>query len=100
MCRRNFLTKQLHALWHIPNCFPILALLPSVGIILKMAHSARTGASQGQKSIAKSVSQAPSKTLIIPAKELVQITAKVLLGFLFIFQLCLLHCGFHLVQIN
>lgn len=46
------------------------------GIILKMAHSARTGASQGQKSIAKSVSQAPSKTLIIPAKELVQITAK------------------------
>lgn len=46
------------------------------GIILKMAHSARTGASQGQKSIAKSVSQAPSKTLIIPSKELVQITAK------------------------
>jgi len=46
------------------------------GIILKMAHSIRTGSSQGQKSIAKSVSQAPSKTLIITAKELVQIMAK------------------------
>ncbi|KAL6996288.1 Polyadenylate-binding protein-interacting protein 3 [Sarracenia purpurea var. burkii] len=46
------------------------------GIVLKMAHLIRTGSSRGQKSIMDSVGKAPSKTLIIPAKELVQVTAK------------------------
>ncbi|KAL6972676.1 Polyadenylate-binding protein-interacting protein 3 [Sarracenia purpurea var. burkii] len=46
------------------------------GIILKMARSIRSGPSRGNKTILDSVSRAPSKTLIIPAKELVQLTAK------------------------
>ncbi|PON96212.1 Ataxin [Trema orientale] len=46
------------------------------GIILKMARVTKDGSSRGQKSTAESVSKAPSKTLIIPAKELVQVIAK------------------------
>ncbi|KAJ9537471.1 LOW QUALITY PROTEIN: hypothetical protein OSB04_030204, partial [Centaurea solstitialis] len=43
------------------------------GIILKMARVTKAGSSRGQKNISDS---APSKTLIIPAKDLVQIVAK------------------------
>ncbi|KAJ7963228.1 polyadenylate-binding protein-interacting protein 3-like [Quillaja saponaria] len=46
------------------------------GIILKMARLTKDGSLRGQKSSAESVSKAPLKTLIIPAKELVQVTAK------------------------
>lgn len=46
------------------------------GIILKMARMTKDGSSRGQKSVAESVSKAPSKTFIIPAKELVQVIAK------------------------
>ncbi|GFZ11724.1 hypothetical protein Acr_23g0001090 [Actinidia rufa] len=45
-------------------------------IILKMARLLRTGSSWGQKSTLFSVSKAPSGALIIPAEDLVQITAK------------------------
>ncbi|XP_047341893.1 polyadenylate-binding protein-interacting protein 3-like isoform X2 [Impatiens glandulifera] len=48
---------------------------PDFGIILKMARSIRTGP-HGIKSMLDSISKAPSKQLIISAKELVQITAK------------------------
>ncbi|KAL0341852.1 UNVERIFIED_CONTAM: PHD finger protein ALFIN-LIKE 5 [Sesamum calycinum] len=44
------------------------------GIILKMAHSAKDG-SGGQKSISDSHTR-PSRTLIIPAEDLVQVIAK------------------------
>ncbi|XP_023760185.1 polyadenylate-binding protein-interacting protein 4 isoform X2 [Lactuca sativa] len=46
------------------------------GIILKMACVTNTGSSQGQKNISDSVNKAPSKTLIIPAKDFVQVVAK------------------------
>ncbi|KAL4589266.1 hypothetical protein LXL04_002172 [Taraxacum kok-saghyz] len=46
------------------------------GIILKMAKITKSGSSQGQKSIPDSVQKPPSKTLIIPAKDLVQVFAK------------------------
>ncbi|KAL4583661.1 hypothetical protein LXL04_008243 [Taraxacum kok-saghyz] len=46
------------------------------GLILKMACVTNTGSSQGQKNISDSANKAPSKTLIIPAKDLVQIVAK------------------------
>ncbi|KAK9102486.1 hypothetical protein Sjap_019740 [Stephania japonica] len=46
------------------------------GVILKMARLIKDGSSKGQKSLADFVSKAPSKTLIIPAKELVQVIAK------------------------
>ncbi|CAN6707422.1 unnamed protein product [Malus baccata var. baccata] len=46
------------------------------GIILKMARMIKDGSVRGQKSMTESVSKAPSKTLIIPAKELVQVLAK------------------------
>lgn len=46
------------------------------GIILKMARVTKPGSSRGQKIIPDSVQKFPSKTLIIPAKELVQIVAK------------------------
>ncbi|KAJ1407124.1 LsmAD domain, partial [Sesbania bispinosa] len=46
------------------------------GIILKMAHLTKDGSSQGQRSGVEFVSKALSKTLIIPAKELVQVIAK------------------------
>ncbi|XP_057504700.1 polyadenylate-binding protein-interacting protein 4-like [Actinidia eriantha] len=44
-------------------------------IVLKMAYSIRIGSPQGQMSIVDNIGKGPSKTLIIPAKELVQITA-------------------------
>lgn len=56
----------------------------SSGIILKMARLVKDGTLRGQKAIAEFVSKAPSKILIIPAKELVQVIAKVLLMFLFL----------------
>lgn len=46
-----------------------------VGIILKMARLTKDGSFRGQ-------SKPPSKTFIIPATELVQVIAKVLLYFL------------------
>lgn len=46
------------------------------GIILKMARLIKDG-SRGQKSMSDSVNKPPSKTLIIPDKELVQVIAKV-----------------------
>ncbi|XP_004303672.1 PREDICTED: uncharacterized protein LOC101292616 [Fragaria vesca subsp. vesca] len=46
------------------------------GIILKMARMTKDGSLRGQKSVSDSVSKAPSKTLIIPSKELVQVIAK------------------------
>ncbi|KAJ7951548.1 polyadenylate-binding protein-interacting protein 3-like [Quillaja saponaria] len=46
------------------------------GIILKMARLTKDGSLGGQKSSAESVSKALLKTLIIPAKELVQVVAK------------------------
>lgn len=52
--------------------------LSFVGIILKMARLTKAGSSRGQKNISDSVNKPPSKTLIIPARELVQIIAKVL----------------------
>ncbi|XVE88654.1 hypothetical protein DITRI_Ditri19aG0086800 [Diplodiscus trichospermus] len=46
------------------------------GIILKMARLIKDGTLRGHKAIAEFVSKAPSKILIIPAKELVQVIAK------------------------
>ncbi|XP_058108537.1 polyadenylate-binding protein-interacting protein 3-like isoform X2 [Magnolia sinica] len=46
------------------------------GIILKMARLTKDGSSRGQKPIPDSVIKAPSKTLIIPSKEYVQVIAK------------------------
>ncbi|KAG6606702.1 Polyadenylate-binding protein-interacting protein 4, partial [Cucurbita argyrosperma subsp. sororia] len=46
------------------------------GIILKMAHLTKDTSSRGQKPIGDSLIQAPSRTLVIPAKELVQVIAK------------------------
>lgn len=46
------------------------------GIILKMARLTKASFPRGQKSNLESVNKPPSKTLIIPAKDLVQITAK------------------------
>ncbi|XP_010273958.1 PREDICTED: polyadenylate-binding protein-interacting protein 4-like isoform X2 [Nelumbo nucifera] len=46
------------------------------GIILKMARLTKDCSFKGQKPISDSTSKAPSKTLIIPAKELVQVIAK------------------------
>jgi hypothetical protein len=53
----------------------IIAVL--IGVILKMACLTKDGSSQGQSSGVEFVSKAPSKTLIIPGKELVQVIAKV-----------------------
>lgn len=47
-----------------------------IGIILKMARLTKDG-SRGQKNMPDSINKPPSKTLIIPAKELVQVIAKV-----------------------
>lgn len=41
-----------------------------------MAYSLKNG-SQGQKNISDSLAKAPSKTMIIPATDLVQVIAKV-----------------------
>ncbi|KAE8655472.1 putative Nuclear transcription factor Y subunit A-3 [Hibiscus syriacus] len=46
------------------------------GIILKMARMIKEGTLQGNKAVAEFVSKAPTKILIIPAKELVQVIAK------------------------
>ncbi|WOG89383.1 hypothetical protein DCAR_0208621 [Daucus carota subsp. sativus] len=46
------------------------------GIILKMARLTKAGSSRGQKNISDSANKPASKTLIIPATELVQIIAK------------------------
>ncbi|KAJ0488501.1 putative LsmAD domain, ataxin 2, SM domain-containing protein [Helianthus annuus] len=46
------------------------------GIILKMARVTKAGSSHGQKNSLDAVQKPPSKMLIIPAKELVQIVAK------------------------
>ncbi|KAL1814341.1 polyadenylate-binding protein-interacting protein 4 [Daucus carota subsp. sativus] len=46
------------------------------GIILKMARLMKAGSSRGQLDILDSVNKPPSKTLIIPARELVQVMAK------------------------
>ncbi|XP_028763158.1 polyadenylate-binding protein-interacting protein 3 isoform X3 [Neltuma alba] len=46
------------------------------GIILKMARMTKDGSLRGQKSGIESVCKAPSKTLIIPGKEFVQVIAK------------------------
>ncbi|KAK1288848.1 hypothetical protein QJS10_CPB19g01845 [Acorus calamus] len=46
------------------------------GVILKMARLTKDGSTKGQKSLADSIGRAPTKTLIIPAKELVQVIAK------------------------
>lgn len=42
-----------------------------------MARLAKDGSTRGQRSGVEFVGKAPSKTLIIPAKELVQVIAKV-----------------------
>ncbi|XVF25190.1 hypothetical protein REPUB_Repub13aG0192000 [Reevesia pubescens] len=46
------------------------------GIILKLARLIKDGTLRGQKAATEFVSKAPSKILIIPAKELVQVIAK------------------------
>ncbi|KAK7335854.1 hypothetical protein VNO80_27946 [Phaseolus coccineus] len=46
------------------------------GIILKMARLTKDGSSRGQKSGAEFVSKPPIKILVIPAKDLVQVTAQ------------------------
>ncbi|TYK07254.1 polyadenylate-binding protein-interacting protein 3 isoform X1 [Cucumis melo var. makuwa] len=46
------------------------------GIILKMARLTKDTSSRGQKTIGDSSIKAPSKTLVIPAKDLVQVIAK------------------------
>ncbi|KAL6000698.1 Polyadenylate-binding protein-interacting protein 3 [Asimina triloba] len=46
------------------------------GIILKVGRLMKDGSLRGQKHASDSISKAPSKTLIIPAKELVQVIAK------------------------
>ncbi|XP_077216066.1 polyadenylate-binding protein-interacting protein 4-like isoform X2 [Tasmannia lanceolata] len=46
------------------------------GIILKMARLTKDGSFRGQKHISDSIGITPSKTLIIPPKELVQVIAK------------------------
>ncbi|XP_026431057.1 polyadenylate-binding protein-interacting protein 3-like isoform X1 [Papaver somniferum] len=46
------------------------------GIVLKMANLTKVGLSKGHKPGSDSISKAPSKTLIVPAKELVQVIAK------------------------
>lgn len=48
-----------------------------IGIILKMACLTKDGSSQGQRFGIESFSKAPSKTLIIPSNDLVQVLAKV-----------------------
>ncbi|KAK7389651.1 hypothetical protein VNO78_24870 [Psophocarpus tetragonolobus] len=46
------------------------------GIILKVARLTKDGSLQGQRSGVEYVNKAPSKTLIIPANDLVQVIAK------------------------
>lgn len=52
-------------------------MLPfAAGIVLKMAHLIKDG-SQGQKNMSDPLSKPSSRTLIVPANELVQVIAKV-----------------------
>lgn len=44
-----------------------------------MAHLIKDGSLRGQRAAADSVSKAPIKILIIPSKDFVQVSAKVLL---------------------
>lgn len=44
-----------------------------------MARLTKDTSSRGQKTIGDSLIKAPSKTLVIPAKDLVQVIAKVLI---------------------
>ncbi|XP_011627318.1 polyadenylate-binding protein-interacting protein 4 [Amborella trichopoda] len=46
------------------------------GLILKMARLTKDGSVKGQKMVFDSAGKVPSRTLIIPAKELVQVIAK------------------------
>ncbi|TYI24359.1 hypothetical protein ES332_A06G228900v1 [Gossypium tomentosum] len=46
------------------------------GIVLKMARLVKDGTLQGNKAVTEFISKAPTKILIIPAKELVQVIAK------------------------
>ena len=46
-----------------------------------MARLTKDTSSRGQKTIGDSSIKAPSKTLVIPAKDLVQVIAKVLILF-------------------
>ncbi|XP_016478042.2 polyadenylate-binding protein-interacting protein 4-like [Nicotiana tabacum] len=55
------------------------------GIILKMAHLIKDG-SQGRKNTPESLIKPPTKTLIIPGKELVQVIAKGVPATLDVFQ--------------
>lgn len=74
--------------------FSTFACLSLSAIILKMARLTKDVSIRGQK--ADSVSKAPSKTLIIPGKEVVQVIAKVLLLFPALKFCCLI--GFKLVK--
>lgn len=58
-------------------CLSTFYWLSLSGIILKMARMIKDGSLRGQKSVVESVSKPPSKTFIIPAKDLVQVIAKV-----------------------
>ena len=60
-----------------------------------MARLIKDGSLRGQKAAAESVSKAPLKTLIILAKDFVQVSAKVLLHFLY-----LKLCSFNVVSNN
>ena len=93
------LSKQSNAVWYsyLPRTLTWLWL---PGIVLKMADPIRIGSLPGQMSISDNISKGPSKTLIIPAKELVQITAKVQLCFLSILLITLLHSGFQLSKVK
>ncbi|TKY48297.1 Polyadenylate-binding protein-interacting protein 3 [Spatholobus suberectus] len=64
--------KWIHILWNI-SCNKCRQ---SFGIILKMARLTRDGSLRGQKSGAEFVSKPPSKILIIPSEDLVQVTAQ------------------------
>jgi hypothetical protein len=68
------------------------------GIILKMARLTKDASLQGQKSGAEFVIKAPSKILIIPAEELVQVIAQVC----YFSSLCNYfgNCGSYLLMLN
>ena len=55
----------------------LLLITVLLGIILKMACLTKDGSLQGQRFRVESFSKAPSKTLIIPSSDLVQVIAKV-----------------------
>lgn len=57
------------------------------GIVLKMARQTKDSSPRGQKHISGFVSKAVSKTLIIPAKDLVQVVAKVFSTVMYWFEM-------------